>query len=90
MNKVKVHWLYNKELSAVEPLLQIEDRISVCIDKDTVVESLLRVILSQLETDPFEIDKIHCWITHNNTQFYFINDLQNDLVKINKVEGCSV
>lgn len=88
---VKVHWLHSKGPEAVFALRMSHDKESVCINKDSTADAILRSTLAQLELEPTSGLKIHSWKLSSAEQlhYFFIDDEQNNLVKQGFTTACS-
>lgn len=87
MNKISVHWLYNKDISRIVELQKTSDKKPVCIDKDPIAEAILRNVLDSLGILPSEDLHVHLWTIGNN--YFFVNDYQNQLLQSESFSICS-
>ncbi len=84
--------MYGKPLEDILDLLQANNRESICIDKNPGAEYVLRLILDKNNVLPSEEMHIHCWSikTEATLDFWFVDDLQNSIIKQGFSTVCSV
>lgn len=91
MKQNSIHFKVGKGHEGIFQLLMCHDRQSICIDKEVIAESLLRVTLANHGLDPFSVGNIHCWKVEleHKIHWFFIDDEQNELVKQGFTTACS-
>lgn len=89
--EVQVHWLYDQETNIVDGLVNETDLASVCIDRRPEVEAILRLTLSKKNLTPAQVPLIHAWSLYKSDKihFFFVNDQQNDLLKVQHPTACN-